>query len=196
MTVVSAHAELESCVDRAVAGERSAVCRVVELVRPWVLQYCRARVGSGDTGRLSADDVAQEVCLAVVDALPRYRREGKPFMAFVYRITAHKLCDAFRALRRNRTCPTASVPDVIDTDRGPEAHVLDRDAADRMHALIATLSHTQRRIVFLRVVAGLSAEEVATRLGLTPGAVRTAQHRALERLRAQLADRAHPHAKH
>ncbi|MCM6775671.1 RNA polymerase sigma factor ShbA [Nocardia sp. CDC159] len=188
---VSVRVELETQVDRAVAGDRSAVSRVLEIVRPWVLRYCRARVGAGETARLSADDVAQEVCIAVAEALPRYRQEGKPFMAFVYRVAAHKLGDAFRALRRNRSIPAASVPDSIDTASGPEARALDREAAERMRALIETLPPTQRHIVYLRVVAGLSADEVAARLGTSPGAVRTAQHRALSRLRAELSPRGH-----
>jgi RNA polymerase sigma-70 factor (ECF subfamily) len=41
----------------------------------------------------------------------------------------------------------------------------------------------QREILVLRVVVGLSAEETAIAVGSTPGAVRVAQHRALNKLR-------------
>ena len=41
----------------------------------------------------------------------------------------------------------------------------------------------QRELLTLRVAVGLSAEETATSLGMTAGAVRVAQHRALARLR-------------
>jgi RNA polymerase sigma-70 factor (ECF subfamily) len=40
-----------------------------------------------------------------------------------------------------------------------------------------------REILRLRVVAGMSAEETGRALGMTPGAVRVAQHRALNTLR-------------
>lgn len=49
------------------------------------------------------------------------------------------------------------------------------------------LPDKQREILVLRVVVGLSAEETAEAVGSTPGAVRVAQHRALNRLRSMLA---------
>ena len=46
------------------------------------------------------------------------------------------------------------------------------------------------KLLLLRVVAGLSAEETGAALGMTPGAVRVAQHRALARLRSLSAESA------
>ena len=51
-------------------------------------------------------------------------------------------------------------------------------------ALLARLPAAQRRVLLLRVVGGLSAEETGYVLDMSPGAVRVAQHRALARLRA------------
>ncbi|NEE31628.1 hypothetical protein G3M53_40070, partial [Streptomyces sp. SID7982] len=42
----------------------------------------------------------------------------------------------------------------------------------------------QRELLVLRVAVGLTAEETGRMLGMSPGAVRVAQHRALSRLRA------------
>jgi RNA polymerase sigma-70 factor (ECF subfamily) len=50
--------------------------------------------------------------------------------------------------------------------------------------LLARLPDSQRRLLLLRVVAGLSAEDTGYVLDMSPGAVRVAQHRALLRLRA------------
>jgi RNA polymerase sigma-70 factor (ECF subfamily) len=50
--------------------------------------------------------------------------------------------------------------------------------------LLAHLPAAQRRLLLLRVVAGLSAEDTGYVLDMSPGAVRVAQHRALARLRA------------
>ncbi|MCP2092162.1 Sigma-70, region 4 [Actinosynnema pretiosum] len=52
--------------------------------------------------------------------------------------------------------------------------------------LLGVLPEKQREILLLRVVVGLSAEEVAVAVGSTPGAIRVAQHRALVRLRKAL----------
>jgi len=50
------------------------------------------------------------------------------------------------------------------------------------------LPETLRELLLLRVAVGLSAEETGRVLGMTPGAVRVAQHRALNRLRLYAAE--------
>ena len=57
-----------------------------------------------------------------------------------------------------------------------------------MGKLLRLLPDKQREILVLRVVVGLSAEETAEAVGSTPGAVRVAQHRALGRLRKEIAE--------
>jgi RNA polymerase sigma-70 factor (ECF subfamily) len=52
---------------------------------------------------------------------------------------------------------------------------------------LTCLAPDQAEVIFLRVLAGLDVEDVAAVLGKTPGAVRVLQHRALRRLREQLA---------
>jgi RNA polymerase sigma-70 factor (ECF subfamily) len=156
---------------------------VLALVRPLVLRYCRARIGWQDRSHSGADDVAQEVCLAVLTALPRYVDQGRPFMAFVYGIAAHKVNDAHRATARNRIEPVASVPEEPTTEAGPEQRAMHSEMRSRMAELLQLLPAGQREILVLRVVVGMSAEETANAVGSTAGAVRVAQHRALARLR-------------
>jgi RNA polymerase sigma-70 factor (ECF subfamily) len=57
------------------------------------------------------------------------------------------------------------------------------DRMSRMTTLLETLPEAQREVVVLRVAVGMSADEVANLLGMSPGAVRVSQHRALSRLR-------------
>jgi RNA polymerase sigma-70 factor (ECF subfamily) len=177
---------LDAVVADAVVGDRDALRTVLEIVRPIVLRYCRARVGATERSGYSADDVAQEVCLAVITALPRYKDQGRPFLAFVYGIAAHKVADTHRAAGRNRADATDLLPERASTDAGPEQLVLDADSTARMNRLLAVLPDKQREIVILRVVVGMSAEETAEAVGSTPGAVRVAQHRALAKLKSQL----------
>lgn len=179
---------LGAWVAAAVRGDRDALSHVLETIRPVLVRYCRARVGPGDRASLSADDVAQEVCLAVITALPRYRDQGRPFMAFVYGIAAHKVADAHRSSARTRSEPVADVPDGPTADDGPEQRALDSDSGRRMAELLDLLPERQREILVLRLVVGLSAEETAAAVGGTAGSVRVAQHRALARLRAEMSD--------
>ncbi len=171
----------------AMAGDRSAVERVLGVIRPLVVRYCRARLGQ-DRSSVSADDVAQEVCLAVLTALPGYRVQGRPFLAFVYGIASHKVIDAHRAASRNRSEPVADVPDRMEVSEGPESRALQVELSEQMAKLMEILPEKHREIITLRVVVGLSAEETAEAVGSTPGAVRVAQHRALTRLRRSMSE--------
>ena len=173
----------EQLVIDAMTGDRDAVARLLELIRPLVARYCRGKLGPVDRSFLSADDVAQEVCLAVLGALPNYRVQGRPFLAFVYGIAAHKVVDAHRAVTRGRTDPVADVPDVVAADAGPEQHAMRGELSVQLRALLDELPEKQREILVLRIVVGLSAEETAEIVGASAGAVRVAQHRALTRLR-------------
>ena len=185
---------LDAVVAEAVAGNRDALREVLETIRPIVVRYCRARVGTAERSGLSADDVAQEVCLAAITALPRYQDQGRPFLAFVYGIAAHKVADAHRAAARNRAEPTDVLPERYSTEAGPEQLALDAESSARMAKLLSVLPEKQREILILRVVVGMSAEETAEAVGSTAGAVRVAQHRALSRLKAEVIATGQGHA--
>ena len=73
----------DDLVAAAMTGDREAVGRVLTIIRPLVVRYCRARLGAPDRSSASADDVAQEVCLAVLTAkhtscATSIRRGGRP----------------------------------------------------------------------------------------------------------------------
>ncbi|NBH07229.1 RNA polymerase sigma factor ShbA [Amycolatopsis sp. SID8362] len=168
----------------AIDGEPTSVERVLATIRPLVMRYCRARMPAGQHSLVSPDDVAQEVCLAVLSALPAYRDQGRPFLAFVYGIAAHKVADAHRAAARDRSEPVPDLPERPALDAEPETTALSAELNGRLGRLLALLPRQQREIVVLRVVVGLSAEETGAAVGVSPGSVRVAQHRALTKLRA------------
>lgn len=175
---------LETLVASAVADVPGARDRLLAQIHPFVLRYCRGRLGRQESVTASADDVAQEVCLAVVGALPSYTVKGLSFRAFVYGIAAHKVTDAFRAMGRNRAEPVADLPDSPIVDGGPEHRVLTCERDERLGELLQKLTPRQREVLVLRIAVGLSAEETAAAVRSTAGAVRVTQHRALNRLRA------------
>ena len=138
---------------------RSAVSgRVdVEAIWPVVVRYCRGRIGRVAGSFVVADGVAREVCSVAFAALPEFRRRGGSFLSFAYGI-------ARREVGRGYGGAVAVAPGF-----SPE--------------LVEALPEEQREILVLRVVVGLSAEETADAVGMAPGAVRVAQHRALTELR-------------
>jgi RNA polymerase sigma-70 factor (ECF subfamily) len=171
-------------VERAVGGDPDATADLLAQVRPGVVRYCRARLGRVGGRYTTADDVSQEVCIAVLRSLPRFRDEGRPFAAFVYGIAAHKVADAQRAAVHHAVVtPTDTLLDRADGTPGPEQQALAADLTRRLAHLLRNLSDVHREIVVLRVAVGLSAEEVGRALGMSAGAVRVAQSRALAHLR-------------
>ncbi|MGH3881589.1 MAG: sigma factor-like helix-turn-helix DNA-binding protein [Actinophytocola sp.] len=113
----------------------------------------------GRVGRsfAAADDLARDVLLAVLAALPRGGDSGRPVLAFVYAITSSR----------------------VDQATGGETGA----GGPELRRLLATLPETQREVVLLRMILGLSADETAEAAGMSSSAVRLAQHRALQRLR-------------
>lgn len=184
----SSELSMSTLVSRAIAGDQAATGELLGQIRPMVVRYCRARLGrSGGGSFTTADDVAQEVCVAVLGALPRYQDTGRPFSAFVFGISAHKVADAHRSATRNRMQPYEEVPDTVaPADHGPEAAALAWDSSRRVQTLLSALPERHRDVVMLRSVVGLSAEDTAQTLGMTAGAVRVTQHRALSKLRQLL----------
>ena len=186
MSAQEPETDLRALAARAVTGDPRATEQLLTEVRRMVHRYARARLGRYRGAQDAADDAAQEVCIAVLSALPRYEDRGVPFEAFVYGIAARKVADVQRAAMR-RPQPTAEVSEGPDTDPGPEDLALAADDAARLRALLDRLAPAQREILTRRVAAGWSAEETGRALGMSPGAVRVAQHRALNRLRALVA---------
>jgi RNA polymerase sigma-70 factor (ECF subfamily) len=177
-------------VGRAARRDSDAMAALLTELRPGLVRYCRARLGRIGGAYTTADDVAQEVCLALLRSLPSYKDVGKPFSAFVYGIAAHKVADAQRAAVRNSvTAPVAEIGDEPDTtEPGPEQSAERSDLARRLSGLLARLPETHREIVLLRVAVGLSADEVGEVVGMTAAAVRVTQSRALARLRTLASD--------
>jgi RNA polymerase sigma-70 factor, ECF subfamily len=179
---------LRSLMTRAQAGDRPAIEALLREVRPHVYRYVLARLAD----RASADDVTQEVAMTIVSALPRYVDTGRPVLAWVFGIAVRKVSEAHRALGRRPESPVESLPDRPHdgADDDPATMTIRLETTRQMTALLATLPPPQGEILRLRIAAGLSAEQTALVLEMTPGAVRVAQHRALARLRATIASEA------
>lgn len=112
-------------VHRAVDGDEQATHDLLAHVHPLALRYCRTRLSRlpGDA-RHFVEDLAQEVCVAVLLALPRYKDTGRPFEAFVFAIAAHKVADLQRAAMRHpglTAVPSDEMPERPDDSLGPRS---------------------------------------------------------------------------
>jgi len=171
-------------VAEALAGNSLARERLLAAIRPMVVEMCRGRLARGRSHSWSADDVAQDVCLAVLAALPGHLPRRESFYFYVHAIARHKIADAWRAEYSDRCVVTADAPESAAPEADPEERLLALERSERLGQLLTELTPRERRVLVSRIALGMSADETAAALGTTPGAVRVAQHRALNRLRA------------
>lgn len=182
--------DLEGLARRAGNGDRAALDAFLRLVQPPVVRYCRSRL-VGAHGALGADDVAQEVLLAICHALPRFRPEGRTsVMAFVFGIARNKIVDGYRYTGRDRSVARDVLPDDADDAPGPEAAAVLSTEVIRLRRALDQLLPQHREVLGLRIGMAYSAEEVGQLIGSSAGAVRVTQHRALQKIRLLLADEA------
>ncbi|AYG04801.1 sigma-70 family RNA polymerase sigma factor [Gryllotalpicola protaetiae] len=174
--------ELSGLVSRAQAGDAAAVSDVIRQVRGRIFRYAMARIGT----REEAEDVTQETCVALTEALPRFDGDSGRFTSFVFGIASHKVLMSQRARGRRPEVAVADIPDVGSTVPGPLEQAERDDALRGLLAHLDGLPDRHRDVLLLRVVAELSAEEVGEALGTTAANVRVIQHRALASLRAGL----------
>lgn len=153
---------------------------LVAAYRPRIYRYCRSRLIDHET----SEDVTQEVCLALAEAWMHRVKIRRSVSAFVFGIAANKVALSYRNSYSRVEDASADLPERADSAPSPEQIALEHEQAVQVTRLMQRLPPATRELLNLRVAAGLSAAETAEVLGMTPGAVRVAQYRALQQLRA------------
>ena len=150
-------------------------CGIIEAHYADVYAFCRRRAASPE----DAQDLTQEVFLRFFRTSSRYRDEGKP-LAYLFSIARNVCIDESRKRR------FAQVPF--------DEAMHDRAAPDRfwdstpMGVALARLDPADQELLELRFDQGLAVGEVAQVMGLSRFAVSRRIKRALDRLKALLAE--------
>lgn len=147
-----------------------------------VFRYVLARVGDQHL----AEDLTGDVFMKMLAGLNGYRPKQVPFRAWLYRIARNRVTDHYRreGLRTHTALDEADGP---SPDDDLESSVETSLTVERVQHAVADLDDTQREVVVLRFLIGLSLREVAAALEKSVGAVKSLQHRGLTALRSQLA---------
>ncbi len=169
-----------SWLERARRGDGEAIGELYRRYAHAVYRYVYYRLGDVE----QAEDVTADVFVRALEALPRFRERGLPFSAWLYRIAAARVADAFRRKRRRPMEPLAG--DLTESSAGPEEVAEERWRAEQLRRLVGQLPEIQQQVLVLRFVERLSHAEVARIIGRSEGAVRVMQHRALRELKRLL----------
>ncbi len=128
------------------------------------------------------DDLAQEIALAIWNALPSFRGECSE-RTFVYRVAHNR---ALSHLARRRSGGEA-LTEIADPTPGPEARAAGREEVDRLFRAIRTLSVPLRQVLTL-AMEDLTHSEIGVCLGITEGNVAVRLSRARAALRRSMED--------
>ena len=186
MTAAASDGAINGLVAAAARGDRDALQKVMDYIHPKVVVYCRHRLS--DDSFPGPEDMAQEICMAVLRSIDRFVDRGTSFMSYVYGIASHKVKDGYRSMGRDRSQPTDEIPEAIHDVAGPEELAIQSDGRNKLLRLLDILGERPREIIILRVLEGYTSEETAKIVGSTPNAVRVAQFRAIAKLKKAMAE--------
>jgi RNA polymerase sigma-70 factor (ECF subfamily) len=146
--------------------------------------------------RAEAEDVAQEVFIAVFKTIDSFREESK-FSTWLYRVAVNHCKNRIKYLarrhERDRDELDEASPSANNAALGPTKGARPDRALEgaQMEVLlqeaIASLDEEHRAVVILRDVEELSIEEICEITGLPDGTVKSRLHRARAALRKKLA---------
>jgi RNA polymerase sigma-70 factor, ECF subfamily len=128
-----------------------------------------------------AEDLAGEVFLRLLEALPTRRAPRDNLEGWLYRVAHNLAMDLFRRQKKGPAVPLAE--ELVAQEGQPSDLVEEMQAKQQLRARIQYLSSDQQRVILLRFAEELPLMEVARLMGKSEGAVKTLQHRALSRLR-------------
>lgn len=171
--------EVEDLVARAQGGDLEAIGELYDQHHVSVLKYAWSRVGDRET----AEDLTGEVFLRMVRALPKYRRTKIPFRAWLYRIARNLVIDHYRMQSDQASVPLEVAENTSNEGDHP-AKAVDRALKmEQLHGALTSIKPSERDVVVLRFLVGLSIRETAMALGKSEPSVKAMQHRGLAALR-------------
>ena len=130
----------------------------------------------------SAEDIAGEVWTEVAAWFPRFVGGDDAFRAWVFTLARRRLIDTYRRAGRRPTERLIGDMCEVAADRPEDETVARLSFEATIVRLRRLLPADQADVLLLRVVRGLTVQEVATLTAKTPVNVRVLQHRALHRL--------------
>jgi RNA polymerase sigma factor (sigma-70 family) len=176
----------EEILARAQAGDREAFRDLYLAHHASLYRYALAETGRAE----DAKDIVQDTFVRAWEALPRFRGESS-LLHWLYRIARNQIIDrARKRKRRGEVSLDAPLDDSGETRgdraasprRGPDEEAESAEDLARFRAALAALPEAQRSVFVLREWDGLPYDQIAARLGLNEGTVKSRLARAREAL--------------
>jgi len=193
--------EIDDLLAQARRGERGAFEALFARHRAYLLRFIESRLDPKLRRRVDPSDIVQEAHLEAVRRLGQYlEQSAMPFRLWLRQIAYDRLLKARRqhlgtarrSLERELPFHEQSsqmlLQQLLDHEPSPSQHLNRKELAQRLREALTRLPDPDREILQLRVVEGLSYDEVGYLLGIQPVAARKRHGRALLRLHRLLFD--------
>jgi RNA polymerase sigma-70 factor (ECF subfamily) len=179
-------AEDEALVREVAQGDTDAFRKLFQRYYPRIYAFVLRRIGDS----AQAEDTTVETFAELWRTAKRFRGESRP-STWIYGIAHFKALAARRAAARNKRSKVISV-DFETLSRAPAEDDLQkqleaREEVKRVRQAIQSLPQRYRQVIELAFFENLPYGDIARRLGMAEGTVKTQVSRARERLRRQLA---------
>jgi len=169
-------------------GDEEAREQLLERLRPRLILWASSRMSERLRARVTPEDVAQEVLLAIHRSVEQFRgKDGRAFRAWLFTVAENRIRDMAaeaNALKRRMPEPESR------SQTSPSGHAMKAESVIRIRDALTRLPEDYRRVIQLRRFEELDTEEVAAAMDRTPNAVRILYCRAIQALRGELGDEA------
>jgi RNA polymerase sigma-70 factor, ECF subfamily len=146
-----------------------------------VYRYLYFRAGSHP----EAEDLTEQVFLKAWEAIGRYRWQGRPFLAWLYRLARNTHIDHVRTHKPTTSLNNDERPVELASSAAAVELARTLDADLLAHAL-NQLTPDQQQVIVMKFMEGLDNEQIAQSMDKREGAIRALQMRALMSLRRVL----------
>ncbi len=178
-------AATDELIERCLAGDQAAWEAIVRQYWRKVFNVAYKFVGRHD----EAEDLAQDVFLKIFKSLDTFDRRAN-FQTWLISVSRNLCIDYYRSVRKERETINrevdASELAPTSTERRPDATVEQADLAALLRQALRTLPGSLRSAVLMRDIQELSYQEIADRLGLPEGTVKSRINRGRKQLAHQV----------
>ena len=177
--------DVDVLIERCLKGDQVAWDQIVRMHWRKVFNLAYKFVGRHD----EAEDLTQDIFLKIFKALHTFDRRAN-FQTWLISISRNLCIDHYRSVRKERETMARDVDSAdlmpVSRERGPHAELEQLDLRQLIRQALAELPPALKEAVVLRDLQEFSYQEIADKLGLPEGTVKSRINRGRLELARQL----------
>ena len=172
----------QSILERVAAGDTAAVSECLDRYGDLVWSLARRYLRNA----ADAEDAVQDIFIDIWGSSARYDRNIASEVAFISTIARRRLIDKIRAAQRRPLMDSLDDDEGAPIDPGVPATVEDDTEVTIVERVLAKMDPEHQKVLSMSLYEGYSHSEIAERLSLPLGTVKTRVRRGLIHIREQL----------